>query len=121
MSNITLQKLKAIRQYDDTRPGFAGEHWLVLAAGVGAWLASRRSASPVVRTLGLSDCRITSFCARNASKSSLQSGSRAQVVRAFDSVEAGQQVFHLSSALTSKSTPYKGAGDSLPISRSIAS
>jgi hypothetical protein len=53
MSNTALQKIREIKQYDDARPGFRGEHWLVLGAGVGAWLLSRRSASPVVRTLGL--------------------------------------------------------------------
>ncbi|MBA4330257.1 MAG: hypothetical protein C0428_18675 [Polaromonas sp.] len=44
-----LQKLK---DRDDRRPGFPGEHWLVLAAGVAVLLAARRSPSPIVRALG---------------------------------------------------------------------
>ena len=50
MSTKTLRKIKA---YDDARPGFKGEHWLVLGAGMGVWLASRNSPSFAVRTLGL--------------------------------------------------------------------
>lgn len=45
----TLRKLK---RYDEQRPGFPGEHWLVLALGVGAWAATRRHPSVVVKTLG---------------------------------------------------------------------
>jgi hypothetical protein len=45
----TFQKLK---RYDEERPGFPGEHWIVLAAGVGARLATRRHPSVVVQTLG---------------------------------------------------------------------
>lgn len=44
--------LKKIKRYDDQRPGFPGEHWIVLAAGVGAWLATRRHPSTMVKTLG---------------------------------------------------------------------
>lgn len=44
--------LERIKRYDDERPGFPGEHWIVLAAGVGAWLATRRHPSVVVQTLG---------------------------------------------------------------------
>lgn len=50
MSESILQRIK---RYDEARPGIPGEHWLVLAAGMGAWLASRRHPSPAVRTLGL--------------------------------------------------------------------
>ncbi len=48
--NDTLEK---IRRYDQRRPGFAGEHLLVLAAGLGVWLALRRHPSLLVRTAGL--------------------------------------------------------------------
>lgn len=44
--------LKKIKEYDDTRPGFPGEHWIVLGAGVGLWLATRRHRSVLVQTLG---------------------------------------------------------------------
>jgi len=46
-------KLKELKAYDDAREGFPGEHWLVLGAGIGLWLASRRHPSWAVRTLGL--------------------------------------------------------------------
>jgi hypothetical protein len=45
--------LHRVKRYDDARPGVPGEHWLVLAAGLAAWLASRRHPSLAVRTLGL--------------------------------------------------------------------
>lgn len=48
--NTTLQKIK---QYDEQRPGFPGEHLFVLAAGLGVWMASRRHPSLLVRTAGL--------------------------------------------------------------------
>ena len=46
----TLQKIK---EADDTREGVPGEHWMVLGAGLGVWLLSRRSRSLMLRTLGL--------------------------------------------------------------------
>lgn len=48
-----MRRIKEFKQLDDARPGFPGEHWVVLAAGLGAWLASRRHPSFMVRTLGL--------------------------------------------------------------------
>ena len=39
-----LRLLKDVKQYDERRPGFAGEHWLVLGA--------RRSPSPWRRSVG---------------------------------------------------------------------
>jgi uncharacterized membrane protein len=45
-----LQRLKA---HDDARDSFPGEHWLVLGAGLAAWGLTRKSRSPVVRTLGM--------------------------------------------------------------------
>ena len=47
-----MNLLKEVRQYDQRRPGFKGEHWLVLGAGVAALLAARRSPSPLRRTVG---------------------------------------------------------------------
>jgi hypothetical protein len=44
--------LQRIRQYDQARPGFPGEHWLVLATGIGIWLATRRHPALTVRLLG---------------------------------------------------------------------
>jgi len=44
-----LQQLKA---YDEVRPSFPGEHWLVLGAGVALLMASRRSRSFVARAAG---------------------------------------------------------------------
>ncbi len=44
--------LQQLKRYDEERPGFPGEHWTVLAAGVGVWLVSRRSRSVLVQTLG---------------------------------------------------------------------
>jgi hypothetical protein len=52
-TDLVLQKAKELKQMDDARPGFPGEHWIVLAAGLGAWLASRRHPSFLVRTAGL--------------------------------------------------------------------
>ena len=48
----SLPSFQEIKDYDDNRPGFAGEHWLVLGAGVALLLASRRSDSFWVRTAG---------------------------------------------------------------------
>ncbi|TWO70704.1 hypothetical protein FN976_14210 [Caenimonas sedimenti] len=45
--------LQEIKRADDARPGFPGEHWLVLAAGIGAWWLTRNHRSAVVRTLGM--------------------------------------------------------------------
>jgi hypothetical protein len=45
----TLQKIKAA---DEAREGFPGEHWLVLALGVGLWQVTRRHPNFLVRTLG---------------------------------------------------------------------
>ena len=46
------QPLQQLKDWDDQRPSFPGEHWLVLAAGVAVLLAARRSPSPLVRALG---------------------------------------------------------------------
>jgi hypothetical protein len=44
-----LQKIKAA---DEARPGFPGEHWLVLGIGIALWQVTRRSPNYLVRTLG---------------------------------------------------------------------
>jgi hypothetical protein len=44
-----LEKIKAA---DEARPGFPGEHWLVLAIGVGLWQVTRKSPNFLVRTIG---------------------------------------------------------------------
>jgi uncharacterized membrane protein len=46
------QPLQQLKDWDERRPSFPGEHWLVLAAGVAALLAARRSPSPLIRALG---------------------------------------------------------------------
>jgi hypothetical protein len=53
MAATALRKIKELKAADEARPGFPGEHWLVLGAGIGIWLASRRHPSLAVRTLGL--------------------------------------------------------------------
>jgi hypothetical protein len=50
MTSSTLQTLK---DYDAARPGFPGEHWIVLGAGLAAWMLTSRHPSALVRTLGL--------------------------------------------------------------------
>lgn len=44
-----LEKIKAA---DEAREGFPGEHWLVLALGVGLWQVTRKHPNFLVRTLG---------------------------------------------------------------------
>ena len=44
--------LKRVSDYDERRPSFAGEHWLVLGAGIVVLMASRRSPSFLWRTAG---------------------------------------------------------------------
>ncbi len=45
-----VQQLKAI---DEARPSAPGEHWLVLGAGIAAWMITRKSPSFLLRTAGL--------------------------------------------------------------------
>jgi hypothetical protein len=52
-TNTASRQIQELKQVDDARPGFPGEHWIVLVAGLGAWLASRRHPSLMMRTLGL--------------------------------------------------------------------
>ncbi|GKS84545.1 hypothetical protein AVMA1855_10355 [Acidovorax sp. SUPP1855] len=52
MNPSPIESFKRLQRYDDRRPGFQGEHWLVLGAGAALLLASRRSPSPLRRTVG---------------------------------------------------------------------
>jgi hypothetical protein len=45
-------KLEKIKAADEARPGFPGEHWLVLALGVAVWQYTRRDRRWYVRTAG---------------------------------------------------------------------
>ena len=44
-----LEKIKAA---DQARDGFPGEHWLVLAIGIGLWQVTRKHPNFLVRTAG---------------------------------------------------------------------
>jgi hypothetical protein len=44
--------MEKIQRADEAREGFAGEHWLVLAVGIGLWQVTRRHRWWAVRTLG---------------------------------------------------------------------
>ena len=48
MDNELIGKLK---RWDAQRQGLPGEHWLVLLAGVGFWIATRRHPSLALRLL----------------------------------------------------------------------
>ncbi|MEJ7929109.1 hypothetical protein WG922_03895 [Ramlibacter sp. AN1015] len=48
----TRQQLQQLREWDAQRPNIPGEHWLMLAAGIGTWIATRQSASFAVRLGG---------------------------------------------------------------------
>lgn len=45
-----LEKIKAA---DEARKGFPGEHWLVLAIGIGLWQVTRKHRHALVRSAGL--------------------------------------------------------------------
>ena len=47
-----IRFLKELQDFDERRPSFPGEHWLVLGAGLAVLMASRRSRSWVKRTAG---------------------------------------------------------------------
>lgn len=49
----TKTALRQIKQFDESRPGVLGEHWLALAAGVAAWWLTRNHSSFIVRTSGM--------------------------------------------------------------------
>jgi len=41
-----------VKAADAARPGFPGEHWLVLAIGIGVWQVTRNDRHWLVRTAG---------------------------------------------------------------------
>jgi hypothetical protein len=51
-TDLTITKPDAIKRYDNPHPLFPGEHTVDLAAGVAAWLITRKHPSLAVRTLG---------------------------------------------------------------------
>jgi hypothetical protein len=57
--------IEKIKQADEARPGFPGEHWLVLGLAIGLWQFTRRDPRYLVRTLGLLGA--TALTARAAS------------------------------------------------------
>jgi hypothetical protein len=44
-STLNRPTLRQLKEYDARRPGFPGEHWLVLGAGLAVLVASSRSRS----------------------------------------------------------------------------
>lgn len=52
MLRHTADKPEAIARYDDPEPLFPGEHWVALAGGIAAWLATRKHPSLAMRTFG---------------------------------------------------------------------
>ena len=47
-----IRSLKELKDFDERRPSFPGEHWLVLGAGLALLLAAGRSRSLLKRTAG---------------------------------------------------------------------
>jgi hypothetical protein len=52
MKNMPDAPAEAVQRYDDPRPFFPGEHWVDLAVGFAAWMATRKNPSLAVRSLG---------------------------------------------------------------------
>ena len=52
MTTPPIRSFKQLQEFDERRPSFAGEHWLVFGAGIALLLASRRSRSFLKRTAG---------------------------------------------------------------------
>ena len=52
MNVLPITSLKRLKEYDERRRSFPGEHWLVLGAGLAMLMASRRSRSWVKRSAG---------------------------------------------------------------------
>lgn len=51
MSNTLVETAQEIKRMDDRRPGFPGEHWLALGAGILLLVYASRHGSPLVRSL----------------------------------------------------------------------
>ena len=47
-----IRSLKELKNYDERRPSFPGEHWRVFGVGLAVLVALRRSRSWVMRTAG---------------------------------------------------------------------
>ncbi|MES2972505.1 MAG: hypothetical protein V4757_02810 [Pseudomonadota bacterium] len=45
--------LTRLKQWDEARADFPGEHWIVLAAGLGVWYLSARHPSAMVKLAGM--------------------------------------------------------------------
>lgn len=45
--------LTQLKQYDETREGVPGEHWIVLTAGLGLWYLSAKQPSALVKLIGM--------------------------------------------------------------------
>lgn len=45
--------LTRLKQYDDARDDFPGEHWIVLTAGLGLWYLSTKSRSALLELVGM--------------------------------------------------------------------
>ena len=52
MNDLTPSKPEAIKRYDNPRPLFPGEPVVDVAAGIAAWLITRKHPSLAMRTLG---------------------------------------------------------------------
>ncbi|MEO7938312.1 MAG: hypothetical protein ABIR55_06785 [Burkholderiaceae bacterium] len=48
-SNLLTER----KQYDETREGLPGEHWMVLTAGLGLWYLSAKQPSALVKLIGM--------------------------------------------------------------------
>ena len=53
MSFSPTESLRQLREYDQKRPSFPCEHWLVLGAGLALMMATYRSDSCLKRGLGM--------------------------------------------------------------------
>ncbi|CDS53201.1 hypothetical protein [Polaromonas sp. CG9_12] len=51
-TSTKIPTLRQVKEFDQNRSSFPGEHWLVLGAGVAVLMASRRSRSFLMRTAG---------------------------------------------------------------------
>lgn len=45
--------LTQLKEYDEARDDFPGEHWIVLALGLGVWYWTAKQPSAVVKLLGV--------------------------------------------------------------------
>ncbi|MBL0422360.1 hypothetical protein JI739_18575 [Ramlibacter sp. AW1] len=50
---MKAEQPEVLERIEDPRPLFPGEHWVDVALGLAAWLATRKHPSLAVRTLGV--------------------------------------------------------------------